>query len=112
MKAVNRAEKGLPVQKLMEGLLYRENADKDVIIAAIASNTEQERMKQLFHQKTIAEFLELYPKWDIDKMDKPDEVCSTCIQVRVTFTIPSLNTVFDIFDDRPRGHIQLTSSVH
>jgi len=112
MKAVNCAEKGLPVQKLMEGLFNRENADKDVVIAAIARNSQQEGMKRLFHRKTIAELFELYPSWRIDKMDKCDEVCSTYIVVHVIFTIPSLNTVFDIFDDRPRGHIQQTSSVH
>ena len=97
MKAKSDAEDGLEIGCLMTGLLIRDNDDKDVmeIIAGIdMTENQKERMKQLFHQKTIAELFELYPRWCINKMDKPDEVCSTCIKVLATFTVPSRNLLF------------------
>ena len=99
MKAKSDAEDGLKsqIENLMKKWFIRVNVDKDVmkIIADIdMTENQKERMEQLFHQKTIAELFELYPRWCINKMDKPDEVCSTCIKVLATFTVPSRNLLF------------------
>ena len=94
MKAKDCAEKDLPVRKIMDKLLNSVAVDMDVIIADIPKKEQQEGLKRLFHRKTIAELLELYPNWCINEMDKPDEVCATCLEVHAAFTIPSCNTVF------------------
>lgn len=74
---------GLPkplVKNLMDGLLQLRS--KDDIIADITSiTTQQEGLKQLFHQKTFAELFDLYPKWPTCDRPKPEKVSPACIEV-------------------------------
>ncbi len=100
----------MPVDMIMNKLL--KDGTFDGIIAAIPKEEQQERLKQLFHRKTIAELLELYPNWCINEMAEPDEVSSTCLEGHATLTIPSYDNVFYTLDDRPHGHVEQTSSVH
>ena len=95
MEAATVAGKGLPVKKLMDGLLKDKSTDKDDIITSIA--IQQKGLKQLFHQKTFAELFDLYPDWPTRDRYKPEKVSPACIEVHATFTIPPCNTPFCYF---------------
>ena len=98
MEAVTIAEKGLPVTKLMNGLLLDKSTDKDDIDDIITSIAiQQEGLKQLFHQKPFAELFDLYPDWPTRDRYKPEKVSPACIEVHATFTIPPGNTPFCYF---------------